>query len=466
MRNLYEKWLGQILVSSKDSSQVFPHPNSISTDSRNIQRGQWFLPLAGEKFDGHQFVNTTVEKTGGGFFYEPAKVGLISHEYLDRGLPVTSTLQCLQAVALGWRQHQKNLTLIALTGSVGKTTTREMAKAIFSSQGKTHGTERNDNNEIGVPLTLLKIREDDRFFILELGARHVGDIDFLCKTSDPDIVACLNVGVSHLGEFGSLENLFSTKMEIYSGSRKDAICICPSDDKRIQDYLQNLGRKTISFGRTSNADIKILSNRWLADGGMEVTISDRSDVADFQLGLGHEAFPINLSAAVAMASAAGLEISVVKESLNSFVGLPGRYHLERIGGITVIDDCYNAAPQSMKAGIASVHQAFRDKKKVLVLGDMLELGPTSDMEHFKVGEGLSGIDSVSLLVTVGESGRIIGKGAISKGLNPNAVISFLDVDELIANSSKVTGAGEVLYIKASNGIGLRKFVNQLRQERS
>lgn len=465
MKELYQQWLSTELVSPISTEIKLPHPNQIGIDSRNIQKGQWFLPIVGGRFDGHNFIHSVVDKAGVGFFYEAEKASLIPPTIRSQGVAVRSTLSALHKIALGWRQAQKKLTLVALTGSVGKTTTRELAKTIFASQGPTHGTDGNLNNEIGVPLTLLKLSEGHRFSVIEMGARHCGDIQLLCGIADPDIVACLNVGVSHLGEFGSLERLFSTKMEIYNAIRANALAIAPADDPRILSYLENIGKEFISFGRSPHSQIRVTSSCWLEDGGMEICLDDQGATSTFQVGLGHEAYPINVCAAVAIAKAAGIGPASIQHSLKEFIGLPGRYFLRRIGQRILIDDCYNAAPASMIAGLNSVNQGFRSQTKVLVLGDILELGPTSDAQHFEVGTQVAKIDSLSLLVTVGESGKIIGKGALSAGVAKSSIMACADVHELIAKRDQVVAAGTVIYVKASNGVGLKQFIDQIYQER-
>jgi UDP-N-acetylmuramoyl-tripeptide--D-alanyl-D-alanine ligase len=194
---------------------------------------------------------------------------------------------------------------------------------------------------------------------------------------------------------------------------------------------------------------------------MEVDLSHGKTMATFSIGLGHEAYPSNLAAAAAFAAAAGLPLEEIKDGLRSFVGLSGRYILKGSNGQIVVDDCYNAAPSSVRAGLASINSGFPNESKVLILGDMLELGDETESAHLSLGPSIAAIKSLALLVTVGESGRIFGNGAIAAGVNPTAVRSFRTVDELIAYKSDILGHGGLIYVKGSNGVGLKKFVDAI-----
>lgn len=460
----YQKWLGSLRQSSLPLHLSPPAPRDISTNSKDIQPGQWFLPLIGENFDAHLFIKDAVKKSQSGFFYQKDRAHLIPKEQLAHGIAVNNTLTALQAIAQGWRLHLTDLTVIALTGSVGKTTTKEMLFSILEKVAPTLKTEGNFNNEIGVPLTLLRLEEKHRYAVIELGARHKGDIRLLTKITSPNIAACLNVGTAHLGEFGSEEILCNTKLEIFRESPETAQCVPFHDDQRILKGARKTLKHVVSFGASKEANIQLLGETWLPDGSMRVHISVNQAPLDITLGLAHKAYPINVTAAVAMAYTAGLNLLQLKGGLANFRGIPGRYISYKLKDFTLIDDCYNANPDSMVSGIDSILKSFPQSKYTFILGDMLELGPRSKEAHTFIGKYIAAQTKNATLVTIGTMAQDIKLGAIGAGLPKGHCLSFHKVEDLISANLPFSQYGDILYVKASNGIALNKLINFLRQK--
>ena len=352
----------------------------------------------------------------------------------------------------------RQLKLIALTGSAGKTTTKEMLARILRQSGPTLATEANFNNEIGVPKTLQLLRSDQRFAVLEFGARKTGNIAFLCKLATPDVVCLLNVGTAHVGIFGSVEKLLATKLEIFQDSPSNSIQIANFDDPRIMAGAKATGKKTISFGTTPGVE----SCQWLADaGGMQVTLNVLGARTSFEMGVAHAMFAVNAAAAAAMAVAAGAKVECIAAGLTGFSGAKGRYQIHHIRGLTIIDDTYNANPESLAAGLATIARSYQGQRIGLVLGDMLELGNDTHAQHRRVGLELIAPMRPTLLATVGEEARVFAEGARAGHYPLERLRSYSSVLDLLADQVAFEDCCDVLYIKGSNGVKLAKLVEAL-----
>ena len=458
----YREWLGTTAVSETDPKVRAPELAELSTDSRTIHQDHWFVPLEGPNFDGHRYIAEAISKGARGFFYRSEKASLLPANLRPLGLEVTDTLQAFQLAAAGWRKTLKNLRLLALTGSAGKTTTKEMLASILRADGPTFATLASFNNEVGVPKSLQQLTPDLRYAALEFGARMPGNIKFLCEMAAPDIVGLLNVGSAHLGVFGSIENLLATKLEIFRNCPENAIQIANSDDPRILENAIKTGKKTLTFGTSSLADVRLLSSEWLNDGQMRIRLrlSSKGEIT-VVLGVAHEMFPINVAAATAMALAAGVRAESIAAGLDGFRGIRGRYFIQKVHDLTVIDDTYNANPESMAAGLKTVSRAFSGKKIILVLGDMLELGDSSAQNHQKIGQHHVATLNPSHLITVGTEAKHLAAGARTGGLKPEQVQSFDNIDQLLTACIDFRRLGNVVYAKGSNGIKLNKLVEQI-----
>lgn len=457
----YRRWLQPVASTDAVPSGPAPAITAWSSDTRTIAAGQWFVPITGENFDGHKFIAEAVQKGASGFFYDAKRQGELPAAILTRGIAVSEPLAAFQCITSGWRKSLKNLKLVALTGSVGKTTTKEMLGGVLKSAGPTFATQASFNNEVGVPKTLQQLAPEHRFAAVEFGARMPGNIRFLCELGAPDVAGLINVGVAHLGIFGSVENLLNTKLEIFRNSPAHAVCVAYHDDPRILKGAKDTGKRVFSFGEDSSADVRLLGSTWLANGDMDVRLGFGTKESKVRLGVSHQAFPINAAAAAAMALAAGVTEDAVREGLQGFRGIKGRYLVHRLPRLVVVDDTYNANPDSMAAGLTTLGRAFPADKKVLVLGDMLELGPESPAEHRKVGQVASSL-APELLIAVGKEAHEIAAGAAALG--KGRIRCFANVDDLLAAKLDFRSLGSLLYAKASNGVKLSRLVDAVLGE--
>lgn len=456
----YQTWLGDVLVNAP-STLVPPLPSQFKTDSRNIAADDWFIPLKGQNVDGHTFISDVLAKGAVGFFCEESFFPHLSESQKKRALVVTDNLGAFQSIGRGWRLSLKNLRLLAVTGSSGKTTTRELTTAILKAAGHAYQPTANFNNEIGVPISLCQLRPEHQFACLEFGARHVGDIAFLNHLGSPNVGAVLNIGTAHVGEFGGIENLARAKLEMVTTSDAKAICVGNWDDERIRNGFQTLNRKKLSFGFAKDADVRVESVIWLDNGGMEIKMNSPAGTFSIELAVAHEAYPINVAAAACMSIAIGIDKQTIQKGLKSFAGLDGRYKLHRLNNRVVVDDVYNANPDSMLLGLRSLKKAFPQKKLVLILGDMLELGQQAAQAHEFIGTICGTEIHPEQLMAVGPLSTAYCEGATKAGLKQERTYHYNNVEELIVDLDKFKKTDHVYYLKASNGIGLKKVLERL-----
>ena len=356
----------------------------IITDTRKIEAGDIYLAIVGEKFDGHSFVEAAVEKG--------AVAAIVSQPVADLGVPqlqVEDTRLAFGQIAAYRRQQHPNLKVIALTGSSGKTTVKEMLRHIFTQVEDAHSAEQsttlvtrgNLNNDFGVPMMLLELEQQHRYAVLELGANHVGEIAYTAAMVKPDVACILNIGTAHLGEFGGRDNIAKTKAEIYQPLTEASTAVVPFDDDYTQQ-LTNAAKK-----RTS----KVSHFGWQQLEGAELPEVYATEVettalqSRFKLHFGKEAAEVevtlpmsgehnvsNALAAAACAYAAGIAPEVIASGLNQATSSKGRLGRQTLGIHQIIDDTYNANPNSMRA--AADVLAAQSGYKVLVLGDIADLG--------------------------------------------------------------------------------------------
>ncbi len=457
--DFYQRYLAGILIGPLPTLIPAPQPPVFSTDTRVLQPGAWFVPLQGPQFDGHAFLLEAQAKGAVGALIQagaalPAGLSLST-------ITVTDPLLAYQAIAKGWRFHTRP-TVIALTGSLGKTTTKELTlclleknhRAVLASKG-------NFNNEIGVPHTLLRLKEGDQLALLELGARHPGDIRPLTELVAPDIAALLSIESVHLEVFGSMEALAKTKLEIFAHSPPHTIWVANSDNTwiaaGITPFLST--RTVITYGKSSSCTVEIQQVEILPNGEARMTLRiETQGCITLTLPSAHPSYVQNTAAACAIALAAGLSPAEMQQGLATFPGVRGRFFRVDTPTCTMIDDTYNAHPSSMKAGIASLEALFPTQEKTLVLGDMLELGDQWQEAHEQVGALCTQLPHLRCLLTVGERGAFIAKGARSLGLSPTKMKHYASTTDLLRDTLSLPPG--VLYAKASRAIGLDRLISR------
>lgn len=395
---------GKIVSGPKEGSFA-----GVSTDSRNVRRGEIFFALRGDNFDGHEFVDEALDKGAGAAVIETGGHQRANGKLL---IGVPSTLRALGDLASSWRRDFPGLKLAAITGSNGKTTTKEMAWSIVSQKYPTLKNTGNFNNLIGLPLTLLGLNESFRAAIVELGMNDFGEIRRLAEIASPDVGAITNIGRAHLEKLGGIEGVATAKGELVEGFDGNRTFVVNADDPRIVQIAENTKCNKVTYGLKSPGTMlsagKIEQNEF---SGIRFLMN--IDGVEFPVeltGIGlHNVMNALCAAGIAWSFGCGKE--EIKSGLEGFTPQHMRLEvLESPRGFKIINDTYNANPESMRSAIDELMMLKEDGRAIAVLGDMLELGTASEKEHTKLGEYLSssGLDYV---VACGKFGNSILNGA-------------------------------------------------------
>lgn len=453
MTDNYQQWLGERLVAKPSST---PHPNQIVYDSRIVDRNQWFFALARERAMEH--IIEAIERGATGFFASIDHQRHLPAELARRGIWFDGEpVEVLIAIARGYRA-QLTAKIIAITGSSGKTTVKELLADTLARQYQIRRSLANRNNEIGVPQTILSITPQDRYAVLELGARQIGDLKFLTELVRPDVALCTNIGTAHLGIFGSSENLLQAKCEIFRYAPDHCRAVVNGDYPTLVEASTATGRQVSTFAANNNAELMVTSG--INNGNQSITIRRHdSSLLKIVSDKPHLALPINVAAVVAVCQALDIDCQapLLQTVLDSWQNVAGRFEkITTTDGLLIIDDSYNANPDSMRCGLASLELAYPRQNKVLVLGDMLELGDGAEQEHRALAETVVKMNP-ALLITVGNLAHLI-----AEHLDFKPAMSFTTVQTLIDRQINFASYGEIVYLKASNGIALSRLADTLR----
>lgn len=419
---------------------------SVDTDSRRAQPGQLFVALPGEKFDGHDFLpQVTALGASAALVSRAVKTELPTVEVKDTRL-------AMGELAAYWRQHL-GTPLIAVTGSNGKTTTKEMIAAIMQlhvgGADKVLATAGNFNNDIGMPLTLLRLRPFHRSAVIEMGMNHLGEIDYLTRIARPNVAVINNAGTAHIGELGSRENIAKAKAEIFAGLADNGIAVINADSE-FYSYWRGLNnaRRVLTFGLHAEADVR---GEILVNDAFKLHYQHASVTLTLAVPGTHNM--MNALAAAAASLAAGATLDEVAQGLQGFGGVKGRLQQKAAAnGAKVIDDTYNANPDSMKAALDVLRHY--SQRTVFVMGDMGELGDDAEAMHAEIGHYAKdhGIDAMYALGThtkaaikaFGESGR-----------------HFDAIEQLVTALQADTSEQDIVLIKGSRFMQMERVVNAL-----
>lgn len=422
----------------------------VSIDTRTLQAGQFYIAIAGKNFDGHDFVSVA---------QHAGAIAVLTHKKLTTELPqilVKDTHLALAELAGAWRK-QMPAKIIGVTGSNGKTTTKEMLAAILSVHDNVLFTQGNLNNDIGVPLTLFKLSPEHRYAVIEMGANHVGEIAYTSRFTQADVVIITNVGAAHLEGFGSLDGIAQTKGEIIDTLNENGVAILNRDDAYF-DYWQKIAasRKVISFGLNKNADIhaenidvKIKNDRFITNFDLKTTQGE----INVNLPLAGNHNVLNALASTAATLEIGIPLTQIKQGLETMSAVNGRLQLLRGQlGNWIINDTYNANIASLKAALDVLKKC--DGEHWVILGAFGELGENSQQLHFEMGNTLKSYD-VKRLFAVGE----LTKQTVT-AFGENAEYFATQTELLTALAPKLTG-NETLLIKGSRSQRMENITTAL-----
>lgn len=452
LRQLVEAVGGTLLGEFDDLDAVFL---DVCTDSRNVTEGCLFLPLQGERFDGHGFINSALEAGAAGCITARERESYLPGKFYVK---VRSTQRALRDLA----RYYKNLfpiPFIAVTGSVGKTTTKDMVAAVLSSRYKVLKTEGNFNNDIGLPLTVLRLDHTHEICVLEMGMDHAGEIDYLSELVEPDVALITNIGDAHIENLGSREGIFNAKCEVFAHLKKDGLAVLCGDDELLCTLRGKLEQKTVFVGRCEGLDY-LACDLQSEDSSLKCVIRTPNSQfgADIPALGEHMIYPTLM--AVAVAEYFGMAPDEITQGIRAFLPTKMRMNLIRCpGDVVILNDAYNANPQSMRAAAAVLGSAH-DRRRVAVLGDMKELGVNSELFHRAVG-GYFAEAGIDRLIAIGDLARYIAEGAVERGMEQAAYYASLDMakDALL----RELRAGVTILVKASRSMAFEKIVEFLQE---
>lgn len=423
----------------------------ISTDTRRITPGCLYLALKGERFDGHDFIPAAVEA---------GAAAVVSSRPVETTVPVirvSDTRLALGRIAACYKERFSLLT-VGITGSVGKTSTKEMVAQVLSKRYQVHKNQGNLNNDIGLPLTMLRITPQDTATVLEMGMSARGEISYLSRLAKPDFAVITNIGVSHLEKLGTRENILRAKLEILDGMKPEGRLVLNADNDLLQTLQGALKRRAVWFGIQDHSGL-VYADRIRESGettGFDFVYQGKRYPAQLPLVGVHNVY--NALAGFAAGMLAGLLPEEVVEAVQGYQNSGLRQSVRDYGGIRVIADCYNASPDSMRSAMEVIRKTSCTGRRVAVLGDMLELGPHSADMHWKTGELAAGA-GLDALVCFGPQSGQIAKAALEKGMR--TVFHTEQAEDAAAWLREYLHPGDVVIFKASRGMQLEQVMEQV-----
>ena len=438
----------------------------ISIDSRTIQAGDLFIALKGDHFDGHSFALEVLAGKARGVVVDEEKAGEFRWNGYQRKavIGVRDTLRALGDLARE-RRRKFQTPVLALTGSNGKTTTKEMISTCLGTTLPLLKTEGNLNNLIGLPLTLLRLTEKEKVVVLEMGMNIPGEIRRLTRIAEPDVGLITNVQLAHLEGMGSLERLTEEKGELFRRMKPDGTILVNRDDPGVVQLAKEFSGDKITFGVNGPADIMARNVRLIGSKGTSFTLVLGGEETEMSLPLLGRHFISHALSAIAAAKLFGVELKKISEALEHFHPFPMRMEICPLGeGMTLINDAYNANPASMEAALETLAEVKGKGRALAVLGDMLELGDFTEEAHRRLGERIGEL-SIDQLIFLGEEASRVVESALRKGMAPERAKVVKNHSEAISFLSHTIREGDWILVKGSRRMGMEKIAEALMKGR-
>lgn len=430
-----------------------PAVSAVSTDSRNVVPGCLFVPWVGERFDGHDFIGAALEGGAAGCLCARLPKALRQDKFY---IQVADTRLALRSLASAYRDRF-SIPFIQITGSVGKTTTKEMLAAVLGARLRVHKTPENFNNDIGTPLTLLGLGPEHQAAVIETGMNHFGEIRYLGEMVRPDIAVISNIGDAHVEFLGSREGILQAKCEILENLKEGGLLVLNGDDALLDTVRAPF--RTVRCGQSEHCQARITE---ICDHGVEgitCTVTTERDAYRLSIPAPGEHMAYSASMAVAVGEELGLSREEIIRGTAAYEPAGSRMRVVRLpGGRLLLDDCYNANPQSVTAALEILAKTACDRK-VAVLGDMGELGGLTDQAHYNMG-ALAAMLGVDFVVAIGEKAARIADGAAQSG---TSAMHFSTKEEAAAGVKEQLEPGTAMLVKASHAMHFDRLVEQLRE---
>ncbi|MCI9616837.1 MAG: UDP-N-acetylmuramoyl-tripeptide--D-alanyl-D-alanine ligase [Eubacterium sp.] len=417
-------------------------------DSRLIEDGFMYIPFVGARVDGHDFINQVFDKG--------ALCTLSEKELTDAKGPyikVKSTAQALKDIAEFYRE-QLDCQIIGITGSVGKTSTKEIIASVLQEKFHVLKTEGNYNNEIGMPLTILKIRDYHEIAVIEMGISDFEEMHRLAKVSKPDVCVITNIGTCHLENLGDRDGVYKAKTEIFDYAKDGCLVVLNGDDDKLSQVEEVKGSRPVFFGIETDQNVLVEKYHTIGVKGTETTIRYFDKTFDTVIPIPGFHMLYNAMAATCIGVHFGMTLEEIDAGIRKLKAIGGRNNIFDAKGMTIIDDCYNANPMSMKASLEVLSQAHG--RKVAILGDMFELGVKEVEMHRQVGETAKSL-GIDVVVCIGELAKNIYYGASG---GDSSVLYFETKEDFFGKMDSILEKGDTVLIKASNGMKFKDIVER------
>ena len=442
------QWCGGRIDPKYKDVQFFGANN----DTRKLEAGQLFLALQGAR-DGHEFIPAALEKG--------AAAVLCTHADGDYPAIVVEDVRLALGQIAKMERKRLNMQVLAITGSVGKSTTKEMVYSVLATTYRTGKTPVNHNNDIGMPMAILALPEDTQVAVLEMGMNHFREIAYLTEIAAPDVAIITNIGTMHIEHLGSQEGILQAKLEITEGMKRGAKLILNGDDRYLWNAQETLKDLQVDYFGSLNKQSGIYGE----------DIIHTPDGMSFMVRVNGKSFPVSLAmegdhfvpdalAAVAAGMALGVTSENISRGLAEFRNMEGRQEEFSVNGYTIINDCYNAGPESMAAALNVLGNKVG--RHVAVLGDMLELGACTQAEHYKVGRLAA--EKADLLLAYGSNSERILNGARTGGMTENTARAFTDRERLANVLKQLAKPGDVILFKGSRGMRMELILERFLQK--
>ena len=453
IKNIIEATKGNLLVGNEEYVCM-----SYSKDTRTIKEGDCYIGIKGETFDGNLFWEKALENGASTVIVQNVEIKDEKlRKWADKNIiKVEDTLEALYSIAR-YKRSLYNIPVIAITGSVGKTSTKDIVANVVSKKYKTLKTEGNNNNNIGLPLTILRL-QDEEVAVIEMGMNHFGEISLLTSIANPTICIITNIGTSHIGNLGSRENILKAKLEILEGSKKEAVIINNDNDLLHKWYEENKENYNIkTYGIKEQSDIMAKEIK-LEENKSTFTCKINNVKEKINVPVGGEHFVLNALCAITVGEVLKIEADKIKLGIESFELTKKRMDIVELkNGIKIINDAYNASLESMTASL-KVLSEFKERK-IAVLGDMFELGDFSEELHKKVGKEVVK-NNIDILIACGENARYLADVAREKMDKENVYI-LRKTEEIKPLLEKIVKNNDVILFKASNGMKFYKIAEEV-----
>ena len=422
---------------------------NISNDSRDIKEDTIYAAIVGERLDGHDFARAALENG--------AIAAIVEKRVTEKDILVKDTRRALKDIAMGYRSRF-DIPFLAVTGSSGKTTTKDMLYFAVSESRKTLRNLGNLNSEIGLPMTVFNLDESHECAVLEMGMYVQGEIDYLAEIVKPHFAIITNVGVAHIQSAGSRENILKAKMEIANYMTQSDVLLINGDNDMLQTVDMGAIKPSVyKYGLEEHNDIRLISYE-TTESGMKIRADILGKITEYEiptLGI-HNIY--NSLSVMGLCSLMGLDMKKSSEGIRKYQPSKYRMEIKSVSGKTLIEDFYNANPDSLRASIETFRQ-MQGERKVAVLADMLELGAISENEHMNAGIQASEIFDV--IICIGSDAKYIGKGAIENGFDKGRVYYFANNEEAVSEINSILRPGDAVLMKGSRGMKLEEVAESI-----